>query len=724
MLRVGLVFALLGGCSSGSLEHLETIEEYSSKAIGDYPTEKKRARLLKLSKENPRWRNLSGDALTIFDAQIHEKKGKLDLALKAWLEALRGAGPGLDKLAFDGWLKISHRLLGGGQTSDSYVTYVYKEVVKLQDLDVVIAHKLTNRPRVEAFLKQKFDQPAQPIGSISFRSSNDLVERFSKGCFTDPSRVVNQGEQNHQFNSLRLAFVAKCRGDFSRALILLQREIKILLDRKQYTLFLEQLLAEALKMARSAGDREAIAWVYTRTAYLMGGFSRRSNIPSVLKFIDSSLWAARYSALLGRYRDARYWINKSLKHISDVTLNVRNLSKRDRRDLLNFKAEASHIQAFRILVEERKYGEARSLAQTTLEIPGLSETWRARLTWYSGLYAFLDGKFAEARQSWEEALKEGVTGMKRARTLFWVARAGHKIGDTQSRDLYLETLYQEFPDDYYSLVAPRLAGFPHHEMDDVFVGNSRPKLLDSNVEILKSNPGLATARLRVELFLAAGAKELAGEVADYLRRELSTISPRRAPYDFYYLAKLLTLTGRANEGIRVLDKVRPFLDEEEVSARERAAINYPLPYTPLFERVSRDSGVPLAVMYGITRQESLFNPRAKSPMDAFGFMQIILSTARRFGGASLVAEELLRPETNVSIGARYLGFLKSYFGDRYYHVYSAYNAGEYAVDIWQRRRFNRDLLLMLELIPFSETRRYTQNVWRNRVVYEKVLENS
>ena len=31
---------------------------------------------------------------------------------------------------------------------------------------------------------------------------------------------------------------------------------------------------------------------------------------------------------------------------------------------------------------------------------------------------------------------------------------------------------------------------------------------------------------------------------------------------------------------------------------------------------------------------------------------------------------------------------------------------------------------MLELIPFSETRRYTQNVWRNRVVYEKVLENS
>lgn len=75
----------------------------------------------------------------------------------------------------------------------------------------------------------------------------------------------------------------------------------------------------------------------------------------------------------------------------------------------------------------------------------------------------------------------------------------------------------------------------------------------------------------------------------------------------------------------------------------------------------------------VIQVESNFNPFALSPKGAEGLMQLIPSTARRFGVVnSYDARE------NITAGVKYLKYLQELFGDNTLAL-AAYNAGEAAV---------------------------------------------
>jgi soluble lytic murein transglycosylase-like protein len=98
--------------------------------------------------------------------------------------------------------------------------------------------------------------------------------------------------------------------------------------------------------------------------------------------------------------------------------------------------------------------------------------------------------------------------------------------------------------------------------------------------------------------------------------------------------------------------------------------------TEVPEAVRKVAGVhrldPLLV-HSVIRAESDYNPYAVSPKGAQGLMQLMPSTARRFGVANSfnIAE-------NLEGGVRYLKYLMDLFGDEKLAV-AAYNAGEQAV---------------------------------------------
>ena len=95
--------------------------------------------------------------------------------------------------------------------------------------------------------------------------------------------------------------------------------------------------------------------------------------------------------------------------------------------------------------------------------------------------------------------------------------------------------------------------------------------------------------------------------------------------------------------------------------------------------------------------ESGFNPRAISRRGAIGLMQLLPSTARRYG-----AFNAFDPEQNILAGAHYLAALITRYGaDRLELVLAAYNAGENAVERYGGR-----------IPPFKETRAYVPNVLR------------
>ncbi len=79
------------------------------------------------------------------------------------------------------------------------------------------------------------------------------------------------------------------------------------------------------------------------------------------------------------------------------------------------------------------------------------------------------------------------------------------------------------------------------------------------------------------------------------------------------------------------------------------------------------------LVHSVIQVESNYNPYAVSNKGAEGLMQLIPSTARRFG-----VKNSFNPRENIDGGVRYLKYLKNLFGDDRLAL-AAYNAGEGAV---------------------------------------------
>ena len=91
---------------------------------------------------------------------------------------------------------------------------------------------------------------------------------------------------------------------------------------------------------------------------------------------------------------------------------------------------------------------------------------------------------------------------------------------------------------------------------------------------------------------------------------------------------------------------------------------------PLVRKKAAQYGVDPALVNGIIRVESRFNPEAVSRVGAKGLMQVMPSTAK-----GLRCGDLFEPEENIDCGIRVLrGFLRYYKKDLIYSV-SGYNAG-------------------------------------------------
>jgi len=108
-----------------------------------------------------------------------------------------------------------------------------------------------------------------------------------------------------------------------------------------------------------------------------------------------------------------------------------------------------------------------------------------------------------------------------------------------------------------------------------------------------------------------------------------------------------------------------------------------------------DYGLDPNLILAIIQTESNFNPRARSPANAQGLMQLISSTAARFG-----VRDRTDPVQNLHGGMAYMRWLLSFFQGDLRLSLAGYNAGERAVEKY------------LGVPPYRETRNYIKKVIR------------
>jgi len=147
---------------------------------------------------------------------------------------------------------------------------------------------------------------------------------------------------------------------------------------------------------------------------------------------------------------------------------------------------------------------------------------------------------------------------------------------------------------------------------------------------------------------------------------------------------------------------------------------FPTPYSQAVQAHETTHGIPRGLIHAVIRQESAFNPDARSPVGALGLMQLMPATARKTAtlmGSAIDPDQLLAPVVNLALGADYLGRLLHAFQGHVPLAVAAYNAGPRAVAQWLARAQGMPLDVFVAQMPFRETRRYVWRVMGNYARY-------
>jgi soluble lytic murein transglycosylase len=147
-------------------------------------------------------------------------------------------------------------------------------------------------------------------------------------------------------------------------------------------------------------------------------------------------------------------------------------------------------------------------------------------------------------------------------------------------------------------------------------------------------------------------------------------------------------------------------------------LGWPAPFDP-----PAAPGVEPALILGLMRQESSFDPDITSAAGAVGLMQLMPATARQIAGPGQGTPDLKNPDTNMQLGIAYFaGLVRQFNGTRPYAI-AAYNAGPRRARAWiaangDASAAGQDAMIdWIEQIPFAETRNYVQRVLENTAIY-------
>ncbi|MCA9581564.1 MAG: transglycosylase SLT domain-containing protein [Myxococcales bacterium] len=371
-------------------------------------------------------------------------------------------------------------------------------------------------------------------------------------------------------------------------------------------------------------------------------------------------------------------------------------------------------------IEQGNVDEARTrLALAANRYPDGDMRHEARfraafLAWQAGdkeeALALLEGALADP----DPTPAEGQEG----RAEYWRSRVLLDLGHREEALFGFEQIALAHPLSYHAqLAVARLRALEERRAQSVlraWQGERQEKVTFPDSE-LTTNPAFARA---VTLLRLGDDRYAARELAS-----LGMLDRDSDPQTLWLTAALYSHAGFTTEALEIARrKIHGFRRTPPVGhgyARWRYA--YPSPYAEIIDKASDAHGVPAAFVRAVAREESSFNPRAVSPAKAYGLVQLIRPTAKRWGaeiGVPARPEDLREPENNIPIGTRFMRFLKDRFDGQLAVIPAGYNAGPYAADRWLRERADFEVDAWIEAIPYDETRRYSRRVLQSYGIYQ------
>ncbi len=314
----------------------------------------------------------------------------------------------------------------------------------------------------------------------------------------------------------------------------------------------------------------------------------------------------------------------------------------------------------------------------------------------AGLAAWRLGDAEQAGNFFRRAAGAPVASAElRAAASYWASRASLLEGDQGGMNAWLQRAAAEQLT-FYGLIARRRLGL------DIGPIAARSTLVQADLDVLAATGG----GLRAFALLQVGQTARAEQEFRCLWPQVKDDALRRRALQL--VAAYAGLTGLAAQMTALIDAAEGIADDE---------ISVPVPKL----RPAGGFRFDPALVYGLTRAESNFDPAAVSAAGARGLMQIMPVTARAItGDKRLTNARLGDPGFNLELGQRLVLSLagEDEIAGGLLPLLASYNAGLGGFASWAGQvRAHGDPLLFIESIPIQETRQFVQRALAYTWIY-------
>ena len=378
--------------------------------------------------------------------------------------------------------------------------------------------------------------------------------------------------------------------------------------------------------------------------------------------------------------------------------------------VVNFPAppteEASSViwkERKQLVVAALKAGDSAGAYAAADNVQALAPADIAESEFYAGWIALTRLRNPDAAAAhFAQIAAVGASPITKGRALYWQGRAAQAQGDL----IAAQAFYAEgarYITTFYGQLAAEKAGLTELRLD------RDPIITQADRARFYGREQVRAARILAEI----GQRDLFRSLVLYIddtlpnAEESALLVDLARSYGDQDLAMRAVRTA-AQRGMTLPERGYPLLDHH---------------FTP------GPGAAETAFVYSISRQESNFDPAARSGVGARGMMQLMPATAslvaRKLGEDHSV-DRLTDAPYNMRLGSVYLGDMVRSFSGSYIMAAAAYNAGPGRPAQWaglcgDPRGAATDPLDFIECIPFSETRNYVMRTLETTMVYRARL---
>lgn len=203
--------------------------------------------------------------------------------------------------------------------------------------------------------------------------------------------------------------------------------------------------------------------------------------------------------------------------------------------------------------------------------------------------------------------------------------------------------------------------------------------------------------------------------------------------DDYSIATYQLRGGHADQAVKFGEQVWKNVPADyvvELARRDLVDLLYPLPYRDSLLRHASALGIDPRFVISVARQESRFQPAAKSVAAARGLMQFIAetsnATAAELGLKDFRQDDLYNADTAILFGSKYLAGLFKQFPGQSQAVAASYNGGPENMARWVARSRANEPDRYVPEVGFAQTKDYVfkvmLNYWQYQALYDEKLD--